>query len=366
MQTRLKQLTKWMIEHKVDWAFLTDPKNVYYFSGFMCEPNERLLALAVFPDQEPFLVCPGMEAPQAKAAGWEAEILGYGDHEDPWEKMKPLLHKRGRQTSETVAIETETLSFARSEQLRQAAGAVQFRSAENAINALRMVKDEKELGSLEKAAELADFAISVGAGAIKKGKTEQSIIAEIEYEMKKRGVDSMSFKTMVLVGPNSAAPHGHPGNRQIREGDFVLFDLGVVVDGYCSDITRTLVYKHASEEQEKIYNTVLKAQETAIQAAQDGVVIGDVDRAARKVITDAGYGDYFPHRIGHGLGLGIHDAPSMSGNNTDLLRTGMVFTIEPGIYVPEVGGVRIEDDVYLSKDGAVTLTNYPKHLQIIE
>ncbi|MGV3488675.1 MAG: M24 family metallopeptidase [Tuberibacillus sp.] len=366
MHNRLDRLTKWGADQNLDFVFLSDPTNVFYYTGFKCDPHERLLGLFVIPGKEPFLVCPEMEMSQAKEVGWEHQVIGYNDDQNPWTYIKKALQERHVVHNATAAIEIETLPYARTEQLRELFDSLKFTSVEEAINDQRLIKDLTELEHLKKAAELADFAINVGKNAIKKGKTEQALVAEIEYEVKKRGAEGMSFATTVLSGLKSALPHGTPNDRQIREGDFVLFDLGVIVNGYCSDITRTFVYKHASDEQEKIYNAVLEANMAAIQKAQTGVKIGDVDLAARSVIESAGYGKYFTHRVGHGLGLGIHEAPSMNSSNTSILKTGMVFTIEPGIYIPDKGGVRIEDDIYLSEDGPIVLTQFPKELQIIE
>jgi len=366
LSQRLNNFTNWLKQNDCSFALLTEPKNVFYFTGFMCNPHERLLGLAIFQDEEPFLICPSMEVSQAQQSGWQHLIVGYSDHEDPWETVHNKIKERITAPSLKIAIEMDTLSYARAQKLQHMFQQTEFFAAEPGVNHLRNIKDETELNSLREATQLADFAIDIGAGAIKKGKTEQALVAEIEYELKKRGCEGMSFATTVLTGDNTAAPHGHPNDRQIREGDFVLFDLGVVVDGYCSDITRTFIYKHISDEQQRIYETVLKAEEAAINTAKPGIEISAVDRAARTVITDAGYGDFFTHRIGHGLGLDIHEAPSMSSNNTENLETGMVFTIEPGIYVPNMGGVRIEDDIYLGEKGAETLTNYPKTLQIID
>lgn len=171
---------------------------------------------------------------------------------------------------------------------------------------------------------------------------------------------------MVLFGEKSGQPHGNPGADRLKKGDFVLFDLGVILDGYCSDITRTFAYQSISPKQEEIYETVLKAEQAALQLSKPGVRIGDLDLKARGIIEKAGYGDYFPHRLGHGLGISVHEYPSMSSANDTLLKEGMVYTIEPGIYVPDVGGVRIEDDVFVTKDGAEALTQYPKELTILK
>ncbi len=175
----------------------------------------------------------------------------------------------------------------------------------------------------------------------------------------------MSFATMVLTGANAASPHGTPGETKIKKGDFVLFDLGVVVDRYCSDITRTVAYGDINDKQKEIYDTVLKAQLAAIEASKPGVTASEVDLTARRIIAEAGYGEYFTHRLGHGLGIGVHEYPSLTETNPLVLEEGMVYTIEPGIYVPDVAGVRIEDDIYVTADGVKILTKYPKELQII-
>ncbi len=188
----------------------------------------------------------------------------------------------------------------------------------------------------------------------------------IEFEMKKKGAEKMAFDTMVLSGPKTASPHGTPGERKIQKGDFILFDLGVVYEGYCSDITRTVAFGEPSEKQREIYETVKKAEQTAIDMIRPGVKARDLDKAARDVITEAGYGEYFTHRLGHGLGISVHEFPSVTGTNEMELEEGMVFTVEPGIYHPEITGVRIEDDVVVTSDGVEVLTKFPKELQIIK
>lgn len=228
-----------------------------------------------------------------------------------------------------------------------------------------MIKDAKELKAIQEACALADYAVEFGCSEIKEGKTELDVLNALEYALKQKGVSEMSFATMVLTGTNAASPHGNPGDTKIRKGDFVLFDLGVVVDRYCSDITRTVAYGDINDKQKEIYDTVLQAQLAAIEASKPGVTAAQVDLTARKIITDAGYGEYFPHRLGHGLGIGIHEYPSMTETNQLVIEEGMVYTIEPGIYVPNVAGVRIEDDVYITAEGAKVLTKFPKELQMI-
>lgn len=239
-----------------------------------------------------------------------------------------------------------------------------FVSAEEKLRELRMIKTERELVKIREACRLADLAVEIGVQEIADGKTEMDIIATIEYEMKKMGYE-MSFSTMVLTGANAASPHGTPGMTKVQQGDLVLFDLGVIYEGYCSDITRTVAYGDINEQQAEIYETVRIAQETAVSISKPGISCTELDVTSRKIIKEKGYGKYFTHRLGHGLGIGIHESPSITETNPYLLQSGMVFTIEPGIYVPNVAGVRIEDDVYITENGCEILTKYPKSLEII-
>ncbi|TKC15924.1 M24 family metallopeptidase [Robertmurraya kyonggiensis] len=357
-------LSQWMKEKDIEMSFLTSTESVFYLSGFYSDPHERLLGVAVFQEEEPFLICPAMEKEDAKKAGWPYEIIGYSDIENQWEIVQKAVSKRVNKVTQ-IGIEKEHMNVERYEELNKLFPGTSFVSAEEKLRKLRMVKDEKELSTIKEACALADYAIEVGCSEIKEGKTELEILAAIEFALKKKGVTAMSFSTMVLTGANGASPHGNPGQTKIQKGDLVLFDLGVVVDGYCSDITRTVAYGDISDKQREIYDTVLKAQLAAVEASKPGVTCSEVDLTARKIIADAGYGEYFPHRLGHGLGISVHEYPSLTETNDLLLEKGMVYTIEPGIYVPGVAGVRIEDDVYVTENGVEILTKFPKELQTI-
>jgi len=185
VQHRLERFAEWVGREHIDFAFLSDPKNVFYFTGFKCDPHERLLGLFIIPGKTPFLVCPNMEVTRAEEAGWTSEIIGYDDDQNPWHLIQKALAGRGISRKVTVAIETETLSFAKVEQLRALFDDVRFVSSDEAILAQRLIKGPEELEHLKKAAELADFAVNIGKNAIKKGKTELALVAEIEYEVKK-------------------------------------------------------------------------------------------------------------------------------------------------------------------------------------
>ncbi|MYL35341.1 M24 family metallopeptidase [Pontibacillus yanchengensis] len=366
MRNRINELTSWMEEQQIDVVFLNSTENVFYLTNFHTDPHERLMGLFIFQNAEPLFILPGMEKQQAIEAGWSSEIIGYADHEDPWQLAKEAIGKRKLPEVNQIAFEEEILPFRRSQALIGLFPHAQVSSAEKKLNYMRVIKDQSEIDIMRKAADMADYGVKVGVEALHQGVTEMEVLATIEYELKKKGIREMSFSTMVLFGEKSGHPHGNPGKRSLKPGDFVLFDLGVVLDGYTSDITRTFVYQGASDEQETLYNTVLKAQMASLEASKPGTRIGELDQIARDIITNAGYGDRFPHRIGHGLGINVHEFPSMSHLNNDKLQVGMTYTIEPGIYDPNIGGVRIEDDVLITKDGYETLTSYPKELQIIK
>ena len=364
MNKHLNEIQDWLQTNEMEAAILTSTENVFYCSGFYSDPHERLLALAIFANSEPFLVCPQMEVPDAKQAGWQGEIIGYTDIENPWEKVKHAVTQRGI-TFKKIAIEKEHMNVERYENIQHYFNSPTLVSAEEKLQRMRMIKSEDEMVKIREACRLADMAIEVGVSEIREGKTEMEILAAIEFEMKKIGVSQMSFSTMVLTGKNGASPHGIPGMTKVKRGDLVLFDLGVVYEGYCSDITRTVAFGDINDKQAEIYETVLKAQEAAVAASKPGVACSEIDLTARNIIRNQGYGDYFPHRLGHGLGISVHEYPSLTETNTLKLQPGMVYTIEPGIYVPDVAGVRIEDDLYITETGSEILTKYPKSLQIV-
>jgi len=362
--SKIKQISTYLKEHNLDAAFITTPDNVFYISGFRSNPHERLLGVAIFQDSPPLLICPKMEMPDAKAAGWEFDIVGHQDTENPWHLLRQAFEGKGIQVG-NLAIEKSHMTVERLEAIQELYPAASFTRMDDQLNAMRVVKDERELEILRKAASYADYAIEVGVSEIAEGKTELEILTAIELALKKKGISHMSFETMVLSGPKTASPHGKPGDRKIQKGDFVLFDLGVIYEGYCSDITRTVSFGEPSDAQREVYETVRKAEQAAVDAVKPGVRAMDLDKIARDVISEAGYGEFFTHRLGHGLGISVHEFPSVTGANEMELIEGMVFTIEPGIYDPNITGVRIEDDVVVTKDGVEVLTKYPKELVII-
>jgi Xaa-Pro dipeptidase len=345
-------------------AFITSKANVYYLTNYYTDPHERLVAVFIDGKGDPLLIIPSMEKEDAIRAGWKGDLLTYDDQTDPWALFSSLLKETNR-LPEKMAIEKNHLTVDRYDALLRILPNTELHDATLHLNHSRVRKDKKEYAILKQAAVLADLGVKKGIEAIEEGKTEMEILAEIEYALKGEGVREMSFSTLVLSGEKTASPHGNPAQNKVKPGDFVLFDLGVVYEGYCSDITRTVAFKNVSKKQEEVYQTVLRAQEAAIEVAQIGTEIKKVDERAREIISKAGYGEYFTHRIGHGLGIDVHEYPSLHGKNEEKLEDGMCFTIEPGIYIPGIGGVRIEDEIFVTKNGPEILTSFPKSLQII-
>lgn len=362
MSSRIEQLEQSMNEKGWDSLLVTDPKHVYYLTGFASDPHERFLGLLLVRGEEPTLIVPALDAEAANAASSVKNIVTHGDTDNPY----ALLQRLFKGSIGTLGIEKEQQTVARYEELSAAVSAKQYADIGPLLRSMRVNKSPEEIKRMKHAMELIEEVLRQGLKSVKTGVTEIEIVAELEYLMKKLGAQGPSFETMVLSGPKTALPHGTPGDRKIQHGDLLMFDMGVYADGYASDITRTFAVGDISPELKKIYNAVLEANLQGIQAIKPGVTLASVDKAARDAIENAGYGPYFLHRLGHGLGMDVHEYPSVHGNNADLVQPGMVFTVEPGVYVAGLGGVRIEDDIFVTDNGVEVLTSYPKELTILE
>lgn len=347
-----EQIINELKKQQADAAWITTPLNIFYFTGYLSDPHERLLALLIKENGKQVLFCPQLEVEEVKASHFEGEIIGYFDTENALDKYP--------QTFEKLLIEAAHLTVQRQRELIEAFHVQSFGDIDQTIKDLRNVKSESEINKIKKACELADKCIEIGVDFLQEGVTERQVVNHIENAIKDYGVNEMSFDTMVLFGDHAASPHGTPGDRKLQKDEYVLFDLGVIYDNYCSDMTRTVQFGTPSEAAQNIYNIVLKAEQEAIAAIKPGVTIKEVDDIARNIIIDAGYGEYFPHRLGHGLGLEEHEYQDISSSNTNKFVPGMVVTVEPGIYVPGIAGVRIEDDILVTEDGNTSLTGYEK------
>lgn len=266
------------------------------------------------------------------------------------------------QNIKTVGFEDDKMTVGTLERYRKVYPDVTFVGLGRLISDLCTLKDEEEFSKIRAAQKITDEAFSAVLTLIKPDMTEIDVAAELEYQMKKRGAIAPSFETIAVSGTNSARPHGVPRPVKLEKG-FLTMDFGCVYDGYCSDMTRTVVIGRADDEMKKMYDTVLRAQLAAIDAAHEGMVCADLDKVARDIIDNAGYAGCFGHSLGHGVGLYIHELPRISAGNKDVrLEKGHVFTVEPGIYVKGKYGVRIEDMMFITSCGPEDITKSPKQL----
>ena len=361
--TKIKQIQSWLKTQNCDIAFINNPDNIAYLTTYQSNPHERILALIV-SQNDAFLFAPALEVIEAEKKV-DLAVYGYQDEQNPWQIIAETIKQREWKTN-TWATEHNFLTVERYQALT-----AQFPQANldanitTTIQKMMLIKTEDEIAKMIEAGKWADYALKVGFAAIKEGISEAEIVAKIEYELKKKGIRQMSFDTLVLAGAHAASPHGEPSDRQIANNELVLFDLGVVCNGYTSDVTRTVAYGEVDDFTKEIYQTVLEANTAAIAAIKPGITASELDDIARKIITDAGYGEYFIHRLGHGLGSSVHEFPSIMAGNDLIIEEGMCFSVEPGIYIPDKIGVRIEDCVYVTKTGCEVLTHTPKDLTII-
>jgi Xaa-Pro dipeptidase len=324
--------------------------NLTYLAGF-----SGASALLIPKDGESVLYVYGVnyEMAKAEATGFRVELV---------QRNEKLMDKIAKQADafKIKKLAVDSLDITSWRALAKSFGSEKKLAANNSfIQELRKVKDEKEIDLLRKAAELTSLGMKVAHETAAAGVKECEVAAEIEYAMRKHGSDGTAFETIVASGACSAFPHGGCSDKEIREGDLVVVDLGATYKFYRSDMTRTLVAGNPSEKQQKLYQIVKKAQETTFKAIKPNVKVKDIDAVARKIIEDAGYGEYFVHSLGHGVGLEVHEPPILSSDSTDTLAVGNVVTVEPGIYLVGYGGIRIEDTVLVSKSGGEKLTKGP-------
>jgi Xaa-Pro aminopeptidase len=264
-----------------------------------------------------------------------------------------------------LGFEAQGISVALFEQLQERLQEMELVSIKDELERLRGLKTGEEITLIKKAVQVAEKAWEKVLGMVKPGTREDELALEFEYCMKKGGAEGIAFDIIVAAGPRAALPHAQPTKRSIEEGDFILFDFGARYGGYCSDESCTVVAGQATEEQKRIYAIVKDAHDKAIKQVRPGVRLAEIDATARDHINQAGHGEHFGHGTGHGVGLAVHEWPAVGKDSRDVAEEGMVFTIEPGIYIPGWGGVRIEDMVLVIPDGCEVLTAIPKGLMIV-
>lgn len=350
MHNRIERLRELFNGAGVEAVYITNPENRFYLSGFSGTAG----ALFISRDKKYLLTdfryteqagreCPEFKIIQVKGAYPEA--------------LQEIVAENG---IPVLGCEGDHLTYNQYTALRDKLAGTELEPVSGLVEGLRLCKDEIEIKCIIEAVRLADESFDRILPAIKPGVAERDVALQLEYFMRSMGAEEAAFKIIVASGPRSALPHGVASARIIREGDLVTLDFGAVYRGYHSDITRTVVLGRPEDKQREIYSIVLEAQMRAIAAVRAGVPASAVDRAAREFIEQMGYGAYFGHGTGHGVGLNIHENPRLSSKDDTVLKAGMVVTVEPGIYLPGWGGVRIEDTVLVEEGGCRVLTQSPK------
>ena len=333
----------------------TDPISCRYATGFYFTDGAVLVS-----ENNSWLITDSRYTEAAGMQVKESEVLAF----HTGNPLKDQVAELCKGISGALGAEEDRMSFAEWKSWETKLGR-ELTPAGSLLTTLRAVKDADEVESMIEAQRIAEKALEDVLNIIRPGLTEKEIAAELTYRMLKYGGEENSFDPIVVTGAKSSMPHGVPGDVVIAEGDFVTMDFGTKKNGYCSDMTRTVAVGHATEEMEKVYATVLRAQLAGIAAAKAGVEGCVIDGAARKVIADAGYGDCFGHSFGHSLGLEIHEMPGASPTSHVLLPEGLAVSAEPGIYLPGRFGVRIEDVIILTADGCRNITKAPKELLVL-
>ena len=361
---RRNQLLRELKKESLEVALVTHPTNVTYLTGFLGDSSYFVLT-----PKHAILVTDDRFSQQAKEECPDLEVHIRPHNETTPKAAGDVLGKVG---AKAVAIEADHVTLSLLEVMKEHAPKCTFAPVKSRIEALRAVKDASEVEAIRAAIKVAERAYVMFKTTLRENDTERDLVAAMESAIRRAGGDGTAFSPILAVGDRGALPHAPPTNKTLGEATKLLIDWGAVLNGYRSDLTRTIrspfevapmrrnKAERVGHDFETIYNVVLKAQEAAISTVREGVSGKEVDAAARKVIADAGFGAYFTHGLGHGIGLDTHELPRVRENSTCTLETGNVITIEPGIYIPGWGGVRIEDDFLVRRDGALRLSTLPK------
>lgn len=357
-EKRLEKIINSMKNHHIDQMIITSPDSIFYLLNEWIHPGERMLALFLNSSGERKLFINEL-FPIQKDLG--VELCIYNDTEDPIDYLEKAINPH-----KTMGIDKTWPSHFLIRLLKKKSG-LQVENGSIVIDKVRMIKDEEEINLMKKASSINDQAMGKIMEVIKTNKyTEMEITKKLEEIYAKYETNGFSFDPLICYGPNAAEPHHSSDKTPLKGNSSIIIDIGCFSNHYASDMTRSMFFGEPDEEYKKIYDLVLKANLAAISTIKPGVKFSTIDKAARDVITNGGYGKYFTHRTGHNIGLCVHEYPDVSGANDMIVEEGMVFSIEPGIYLQEKYGVRIEDLVLVTKTACEVLNQFPKDLIIFD
>jgi Xaa-Pro dipeptidase len=363
---RLNALTVSLLRSKLDAVILNPGPTLTYLTGAQFHLMERPVVLFVAPGHDPVLVLPELELPKVDLLPYKAQAIAYGESPSEWENAFRRAAQALGVDGKRIGVEPRQLRLLEFNYVKLAAPEAEFSDASEALSQLRLRKDKAEVDAMRRAVKIAQDSLEATIPIIKIGMTERELAGELVIQLFKHGSDpELPFSPIVSGGPNAANPHASPSERKLQAGDLLVVDWGAAYGGYISDLTRTFAVGEVDAECQKIHKIVQEANAAGRAAGKPGVPCANVDIAARDVIEKSGYGKYFNHRTGHGIGMEAHEDPYMRGDNLQLLEPGMAYTVEPGIYLPNRNGVRIEDNMVITENGVECLSNMPREIRVV-
>ncbi len=365
-RTRLENLAASLLNSKLDAVILNPGPTLTYLTGVQFHLMERPVVLYVVPGKDPVLVLPELELPKVDLIPYNVQAIAYGEMPSEWNDVFRKAALSLGLDGKRIGVEPRQLRLLEYSYARAGAPEADFPDASEVLSQLRLRKDKTEVDMMRRAVKIAQTALEAVLLLIKVGMTERDLAGELMIQLFKHGSDpEVPFAPIVSSGPNSANPHASPSDRKLQAGDLLVVDWGAAYHGYISDLTRTFAVGDVDAEWRQIHKIVQDANAAGRAVGKPGSPCANVDIAAREVIEKSGYGQYFNHRTGHGIGMEGHEDPYMRGDNMQLMEVGMAYTVEPGIYLPNRNGVRIEDDLVVTETGAESLSDMPREIRVV-
>ena len=366
MTSRFDKLNAALRTSDLDAVILNPGPTLTYLSGLHFHLMERPVVLLFAKDQVPAIVLPELELQKVASLPYKLQVFVYPEKPSEWDNAFRKAVRALGLDGKRIGVEPRQLRLLECRHVKAGAPEAEYPDASDVLAGLRLRKDTAEVDAMRRAVKIAQDALEATIPFIKIGRTEKEIASELVMQLLRHGSDSeMPFAPIISGGPNAANPHASPSDRKLQAGDMLVVDWGAAYDGYISDLTRTFAVGEVDDEFKKIHKIVQEANAAGRAAGKPGVPCADVDIAARTVIEKAGYGEFFTHRTGHGIGMEGHEEPYMRGDNMQILEPGMAFTVEPGIYIPGRNGVRVEDNVVITDTGAEVLSDMPREIRLV-
>src|SRR5512141_357385 len=366
IQPRFDQLNSSLQNSDLDAVILNPGPTLTHLTGLHFHLMERPVVLLFAKNQVPAIILPELELQKVAALPYDLQVFAYPENPSEWGSVFRKAAQTLGLDGKRIGVEPRQLRLLEFRYVKEGAPEADYPDASDVLSALRLRKDATEVEAMRRAVKIAQDALEATIPSIKIGMTEKEVSSELVVQLLRCGSEpEMPFAPIVSGGPNSANPHASPSDRKLQAGDLLVVDWGAAYDGYISDLTRTFAVGEVDDEYKKIHKIVQEANAAGRAAGKPGVPCANVDKAARDVIEKAGYGEFFTHRTGHGIGMEGHEEPYMRGDNMQILEPGMAFTVEPGIYLPGRNGVRIEDNVVITETGADVLSDMPREIRVV-